>query len=116
MTIHLYNEATADGVTDLEGRLRVFNISDILQMLAFTHKTGTLTLAQGWNTRTVTFEHGRITYIAAAIRLPSVPELLIRAGKITARDLETRFTMAERASDVSSVTTSTTSLEACPRR
>lgn len=67
---------------DLEGRLKCFTISDILQLLGFSQQTGTLTLNQGWNSRTICFERGRITYIAAATRLPTIGELLIRAGKL----------------------------------
>ncbi|MCS7050137.1 MAG: DUF4388 domain-containing protein [Thermomicrobium sp.] len=73
-------------VPDLEGRLGVFTLSDLLQMLGYTHKTGTLTLIQGWNVRTITFERGRITYVAAGSRLPSLVDLLVRSGRIPASD------------------------------
>ena len=81
-------EHTVDDTPDLEGRLGAFTLSDLLQMLGYTHKTGTLTLIQGWNTRTITFEQGRITYVAAGSRLPTLPELLVRAGRLPARKLE----------------------------
>src|SRR4029079_11262563 len=45
----------------------------------------------GWNTRTICYEQGRITYIAAATRLPSVVDLLIQAGKLKPRQLERTF-------------------------
>ncbi|MDQ6693675.1 MAG: DUF4388 domain-containing protein [Chloroflexota bacterium] len=73
---------------DLQGRIGCFSLTDLLQSLSFTQKTGTLTLIQGWNTRTICYEHGRITYIAAATRLPSVVDLLIQAGKLTVQQLE----------------------------
>ncbi|MDW8059300.1 MAG: DUF4388 domain-containing protein [Thermomicrobium sp.] len=73
---------------DLEGWLVAFTLSDLLQMLGYTHKTGTLTLIQGWNTRTITFERGRITYVAAGSRLPTLSELLVRSGTIRASELE----------------------------
>ncbi len=76
---------------DLQGRIGLFTLTDLLQTLSFTQKTGTLTLIQGWNTRTVCFEHGRITYIAAATRLPSVVDLLIQAGKLNPGQLERAF-------------------------
>ncbi len=38
---------------DLQGRIGCFSLSDLLQTLSFTQKTGTLTLIQGWNTRTI---------------------------------------------------------------
>src|SRR5947209_12170428 len=76
---------------DLQGRLGCFSLSDLLQTLSFTQKTGTLTLIQGWNTRTICYENGRITYIAAATRLPSVVELLIQNGRLTPQVLEHRL-------------------------
>jgi hypothetical protein len=67
---------------DLQGRLGAFSISDILQMFTYTEKTGTLTMIQGWNTRTISFERGRIAYVAAGSRLPNIHELLIRNGRL----------------------------------
>lgn len=72
---------------DLQGRLRSFTFSDIIQLLSLSNQTGTLTLSQGWNSRTITFENGRMTYIAAATKLPTIGELLVKAGKITAHQL-----------------------------
>src|SRR6266480_3910731 len=76
---------------DLQGRLGCFNLSDLLQTLSFTQKTGTLTLIQGWNTRTICYENGRITYIAAATRLPTVVELLLQTGRLTIKQIEHRL-------------------------
>src|SRR5437868_2520365 len=76
---------------DLQGRLGCFSLSDLLQTLSFTQKTGTLTLIQGWNTRTICYENGRITYIAAATRLPTVVELLLQTGRVTVKQFEHRL-------------------------
>lgn len=76
---------------DLQGRIGLFTLTDLLQTLSFTQKTGTLTLIQGWNTRTICFEQGRITYIAAATRLPSVVDLLIHARKLNPTQLQQYF-------------------------
>src|SRR5204862_786745 len=73
---------------DLQGRLGCFSLTDLLQTLSFTQKTGNLTLIQGWNTRTICYELGRITYIAAATRLPTVVELLMGTGRLTVSQLE----------------------------
>jgi hypothetical protein len=73
---------------DLQGRIGCFNLSDLLQTLSFTQKTGTLTLIQGWNTRTICYEQGRITYIAAATRLPTVVEMLLQSGRVTQKQLQ----------------------------
>ncbi|MDI3339334.1 MAG: DUF4388 domain-containing protein [Sphaerobacter sp.] len=77
-----------DTELDLQGRLGAFSLSDLVQMLSFTRKTGVLTLIQGWNTRTITFEDGRVSYVAAGSRLPTMTELLARQGKLTRAHLE----------------------------
>ena len=73
---------------DLQGRLGNFLISDLIQMIQLSGKSGTLTLLQGWNNRTITFEKGRITYVASGSRLPSQFELLIRTGRLTRHQVE----------------------------
>ena len=87
-------EPPPDERFDLIGRLRAFTFSDVLQLLALSGQTGTLTLEQGWNSRTLTFEHGRICYIAAATRLPSVGQLLLAAGKIGPDQLDAALALA----------------------
>lgn len=73
---------------DLQGRLGNFLISDIIQMICLSGKTGTLTLIEGWNTRTISFENGRICYVAAGNKLPGVFEMLIRIGRLTRQQVE----------------------------
>jgi hypothetical protein len=87
-------EAPPDERLDLVGRLRSFTFSDILQLLALSGQTGTLTLEQGWNSRTLTFERGRICYIAAATRLATVGQLLLAAGKLGAEQLDAALALA----------------------
>jgi hypothetical protein len=79
-----------EGDFDLQGRLGAFSISDIFQMFTYTEKTGTLTMIQGWNTRTISFEHGRISYVAAGSRLPTIGELLVRNGRVRREIIEHR--------------------------
>lgn len=73
---------------DLQGRLGNFLISDIIQMIGLSGKTGTLTLIEGWDTRTISFEQGRICYVAAGNRLPGIFEMLVRIGRLTRRQVE----------------------------
>ncbi len=80
--------ARVDPDVDLQGKLSIFSLSDLFQMLSFTQKTGTVTLIQGWNSRTITFEDGRVSYVAAGSRLPSVVELLHRLGKVSRDQME----------------------------
>lgn len=79
-----------EGDYDLQGRLGAFSISDIFQMFTYTEKTGTLAMIQGWNTRTISFERGRISYVAAGSRLPSIGELLVRNGRVRREIVEHR--------------------------
>jgi hypothetical protein len=81
--------AKVDPDVDLQGKLSVFSLSDLFQMLSFTQKTGTVTLIQGWNSRTITFEDGRVSYVAAGSRLPTMVELLHRLGKVDREQIET---------------------------
>ena len=80
-----------NGDFDLQGRLGAFSISDIFQMFTYTEKTGTLSMIQGWNTRTITFERGRISYVAAGSRLPNITDLLVRNGCLR-REMIDQFT------------------------
>jgi hypothetical protein len=84
---------------DLVGRLRSFTFSDVLQLLALSGQTGTLTLAQGWNSRSLVFERGRIAYIAAATRLAGVGQLLLAAGRISPEHLDAALALG-RADDL----------------
>src|SRR5438477_5969192 len=92
-------DAQPEEQLDLVGRLRSFTFSDVLQLLALSGQTGTLTLAQGWNSRTLTFEHGRIVYIAAATRLAGAGQLLLAAGRLTPEQLDAALALA-RADEI----------------
>ncbi|HEY3110031.1 MAG TPA: DUF4388 domain-containing protein [Chloroflexota bacterium] len=87
-------DTPTDSGPDLKGRLRSLTLSDILQLLAFGGQTGTLTLEQGWNSRTLTFERGRITYIASATRLATLPQLLLAAGRVDPEVLDAALAAA----------------------
>lgn len=73
---------------DLQGKLGVFTLSDLFQMLSYSNKSGVLTLIQGWNSRTITFQDGRISYVAAGSRLPTMRDLLLRHGKVSRQQIE----------------------------
>jgi len=73
---------------DLQGRQGAFSISDIFQMFTYTEKSGTLSMIQGWNTRTITFERGRISYVVAGSRLPTISDLLVRNGRVRRETIE----------------------------
>lgn len=89
--------ARVDPDVDLQGKLSVFSLSDLFQMLSFTQKTGTVTLIQGWNSRTITFEEGRVSYVAAGSRLPTLVELLHRMGRVSREQMEALRTSRARS-------------------
>ncbi len=89
MQYDMMTNGIASGEYDLQGKLGAFTLSDLFQMLSFSNKSGVLTLIQGWNTRTITFQDGRISYVAAGSRLPTMRDLLLRHGKVTRQQLDT---------------------------
>ncbi len=88
---------------DLQGKLGAFSISDIFQMFSYTEKTGTLAMIQGWNTRTISFERGRISYVAAGSRLPTMPDLLLRNGIVDRATLEQAAESAYTDAEITSI-------------
>jgi hypothetical protein len=82
------HDALVKSEFDFQGRLGNFLITDLLQMIQLSGKSGTLALLQGWNTRTIVFEKGRITYVASGSRLPSQFDLLVRTGRLTRQQVE----------------------------
>lgn len=73
---------------DLQGKIGNFLISDIIQMISLSGKSGTLTLIEGWNQRTISFERGRICYVAAGNKLPGMFEMLVRIGRLNRQQVE----------------------------
>lgn len=73
---------------DLQGRLGNFLISDVIQMIGLSGKTGTLRLIEGWNTRTISFEQGRICYVTAGNKLPGLFEMIVRIGRLSRQQVE----------------------------
>ena len=73
---------------DMQGRLRHILLMDVLQLLSLSGQTGTLELRQGWNTRTVLFQEGRLTHISQGTRPLSIGELLLKSGQLTIQQVE----------------------------
>lgn len=79
---------TNERESDMQGRLRHILLIDVLQLLSLSGQTGTLELRQGWNTRMVLFQEGRLTYISQGTRLLSIGELLLKSGQLTIQQVE----------------------------
>lgn len=73
---------------DMQGRLRHILLIDVLQLLSLSGQTGTLELRQGWNTRNVLFQEGRLTHISQGTRPLSIGELLLKSGQLTIQQVE----------------------------
>ncbi len=73
---------------DMQGRLRHILLIDVLQLLSLSGQTGTLELRQGWNTRMVFFQEGRLTHISQGTRPLSIGELLLKSGQLTIQQVE----------------------------
>jgi hypothetical protein len=73
---------------DMQGRLRHILLIDVLQLLSLSGQTGTLELRQGWNTRMVFFQEGRLTHISQGTRPLSIGELLLKSGQLTVQQVE----------------------------
>ena len=77
-----------DREPDLQGQLNHILLIDILQMLSLSGQTGTLELRQGWNTRGIFFQEGRLTFISQGARPLSLGELLVKSGQITQQQFD----------------------------
>lgn len=84
---------------DLQGRLGSITLTDILQLLGLAMQTGTLTLTQGWNGRTITYEDGRIVYITAVTPVADTTSLLIASGRISERQADAALLRKQREAD-----------------
>jgi hypothetical protein len=78
----------ADREPDLQGRLNHILLIDILQLISLSGQTGMLELRQGWNTRAIFFQEGRLTHISQGTHPISIGELLVKSGQISQQQLE----------------------------
>src|SRR5690606_21537561 len=73
----------------IEGPLKELSIQDVLQMLDLAHKTGVLTVrSDRWNDEAIIhFAKGTIIIAVRRRSTSRLYQLLIRAGRLTQRDL-----------------------------
>ena len=74
----------------IEGRLSDLSIQDVLQLLDLTRKTGTVTVRSErmQDDATIVFERGAIIFAHRRRSLRRLGQQLLRAGKITERELQ----------------------------
>src|SRR5690606_29348690 len=80
------------GATEMaiEGPLKELSIQDVLQLLDLAHKTGVLTVrSDRWNDEAIIhFSKGTIIFAVRRRSTRRLGQLLIRAGKLTQRELD----------------------------
>ena len=79
---------TREREPELQGYLHHILLIDLLQLLSLSGQTGTLELRQGWNSRTIYFQEGRLIAISLGTRPMTLGELLIKAGWLTTQQVE----------------------------
>src|SRR6185312_5391958 len=83
----------------IKGSLREASLPDVLQLLAMGQKTGCLSVADRSNFGYVYFDHGRISYASIVNRLDRLGDLLVKAGAITAAQLDQGIALQSRNRD-----------------
>lgn len=83
----------------IKGTLETFNLREILQMLAFNHKVGTLVLDTDLGPHTIYVDQGRATFMDADSRISqAVLRILRREGAIDPDRIERAQKISERSS------------------
>src|SRR2546423_11217962 len=81
----------------IKGSLREASLPDVLQLLAMGKKTGCMSVTHRNNFGYVYFDKGRITYASIVNRRDRIGDMLVKAGSITAEQLQTAIeTQAKR--------------------
>ena len=72
----------------IKGSLKEASLPDVLQLLALGRKTGCLAVADRHNFGYIYFEQGRISYASIVNRRDRLGDMLVKAGRISAEQLE----------------------------
>ena len=72
----------------IKGSLREASLPDVLQLLAMGKKTGCLSVTHRNNFGYIYFDKGRITYASIVNRRDRIGDMLVKAGSITAEQLQ----------------------------
>lgn len=85
----------------LDGNLRVFSLTEILQMLGMQHKTGLLTVDGPKDTITLGFVTGRVVSVESTSNPIEnrLGTLLVKAGRLSAEDLSVALERQRRGSE-----------------
>ena len=83
----------------IKGSLREASLPDVLQLLAMGKKTGCLSVTHRNNFGYIYFEKGRITYASIVNRRDRIGDMLVKAGAITAEQLQSAIDAQGRQRD-----------------
>ncbi len=72
----------------IKGSLREASLPDVLQLLSLGRKTGCLAVADRHNFGYIYFDQGRICYASIVNRRDRLGDMLVKAGRISAEQLE----------------------------
>src|SRR3954468_10771451 len=72
----------------IKGSLREASLPDVLQLLSMGKKTGCLSVTHGNNFGYIYFDKGKISYASIVNRRDRIGDMLIKAGTITAEQLQ----------------------------
>src|SRR4051812_10652275 len=72
----------------IKGSLKEASLPDVLQLLSMGKKTGCLSVTHRNNFGYIYFEKGRITYASIVNRRDRIGDMLVKAGSITAEQLQ----------------------------
>lgn len=81
----------------LAGQVKDVTVPEIFRLLKMGRKSGTLRVSNGKSWGEVLFQNGEIYYASSSGNGPSLGERLVRAGKLTPRDLSAVLAAQKRA-------------------
>jgi hypothetical protein len=83
----------------LKGRLRDFNITQLLNLINLARKTGTLAVEASGQQAQMSFKEGKLVFASLGAQDGHLAQMLFRAGKLSQEQTRTILTRARTTSD-----------------
>ncbi len=83
----------------LKGRLRDFNITQLLNLINLARKTGTLAVEASGQHAQMSFKEGKLVFASLGVQDGHLAQVLFRAGKLSQQQTRTILTRARTTSD-----------------
>ncbi|HXS24978.1 MAG TPA: DUF4388 domain-containing protein, partial [Gemmatimonadales bacterium] len=81
----------------IKGSLKEASLPDVIQLLFLGRRTGCLALADRQNFGTIYFDDGQVAHAAIVNRRDRLGDILVRAKRITAEQLQVAIDAQEKA-------------------